>query len=180
MRALIEACRIFRGQYYSNGVDHGRWWEAFVLVCYDTALRRGDMLALRRRQVEKAAGGFVVRIVQEKTGDGIIRQLRHFTMNAVDATFPPDRELIFDWPHSVSTLHDHWKEILQHAGMDPDNRRNGVQKIRRTSASHLERVKPGAATAHLGHRSADMAPRHYLDPKISRGDLPMPPDLGVA
>jgi len=180
MKALVEACRMFRGQFYPNGIDRGRFWEAFIRVCYDSALRRGDMLALARRQFEPVGGGFVLRTVQGKTGDGIVHRLRPETVAAVDATFPPDRERVFDYPYNLDTFHDHWKDILAHAGIDPLNRRNGVQRIRRTSASWLERCHPGAATAHLGHRSADMAQAHYLDPKISRGELPMPPALDVA
>ena len=177
MRAILGACQTFRGQYYANGVDRGRFWEAFVRVCYDTALRRGDMLAVRRSQLESIEGGHVLRTVQSKTGDGVVHVLRPKTVEALEAIFPPERELIFEWPHTMRTLHHHWSDVLAAAGIDPQNRRNGVQKLRRTSASHLERENPGAASAHLGHRSADMARMHYLDPKIHKAALPLPPAI---
>jgi integrase len=179
LKSLIEATAMIERSFYPNGVERRLFWEAFIRVCYDTALRRGDMLALKRSQIEKIEGGHVLRSVQSKTGDGIVHRLRPATVAAVDALFPPTRELIFDWPHGMNAFHHHWQEVLDCAGMDLD-RRNGVQKIRRTSASHLEAISPGAATKHLGHRTGDMARMHYLDEKISRGELPMPPDLDVA
>jgi integrase len=177
MQALLEACGAFRNTFYKNGINRGRFWEAFIRVCYDTALRRGDMLTLRRQQISVVDGEAYVTTVQGKTGDGIVKRLRPKTVASLDAIFPPDRELIFDYPHNLDTFSDHWDDVLARANIDPTDRRNGVQKLRRTSASYLERVHPGAATAHLGHRSADMAQKHYLDPKISRAQLPLPPEL---
>lgn len=177
MRAIVEACRKFRGQFFLNGIDRGRWWEAFVLVSYDTALGRDDMLAVKRSQMESDKGGAVLRIAQDESCTDLIRRLRPATVEAVNATYPPNRELVFDFPHSRYALHLHWKEILQFAGLDPLNRHNGVHKLRRTSAIHLERTNPGAGMAHLGHRSADMAMKHYPGPKDS--DIPLPPPFLV-
>ena len=177
MKSLLEASRTFRNDHYANGINRGAWWEAFIRVCYDTALRRGDMMSLRRDQLERIKGGYVLRTVQSKTGDGIVHRLHDKTVEAVKAIISPERDLIFDWPHSLWTVHNHWQDLVDRAGMDATHRRNGVQKLRRTSASHLEQTKPGSATAHLGHRCSDMARMHYLDPKISRGELPMPPEI---
>ena len=174
---IVDAAQEFRDHWYRNGINRADWWNAFARVCFDTALRRGDMLAIKCSDVETNAEGSFLRTVQSKTGDGIIHRLNPKTAEAVAKIMTPKREVLFDFPHTVRAFHDHWKDMLDKAGQDPLNRRNGVQKIRRTSASLLEAKHPGAATAHLGHRCADMARMHYLDPKVSRGEIPTPPAL---
>ena len=174
---IVDAAQEFRNDWYRNGINRADYWDAFARVCYDTALRRGDMLAIKCSDVETTTQGTFLRTVQSKTGDGIIHRLNPKTAEAVQKIMTPKRDVLFDFPHTVRAFHDHWKDMLDKAGQDPLNRRNGVQKIRRTSASLLEAKHPGAATAHLGHRCADMARMHYLDPKVSRGDVPTPPAL---
>jgi hypothetical protein len=126
--------------------------------------------------IELCDGKHYIRVVQHKTREGITCQLREETVKAIKATFPPKRELIFEWPHTPSIFYRHWNNLVYEAGLEV-NRRNGPQKLRRTSASHLEAASPGTATAHLGHRSADLARKHYLDPNITQQKRPIPPSL---
>lgn len=177
LQALIDAAVQFRGEHYATGIDRGLFWDALIRVCYDTGLRRGDLLTLKFSQLETDdEGEHVLRTVQSKTGDGIVHRLHPTTVQALRAIAAPERETIFDWPHTKETFARHWHDILIAAGQKP-TRRNGLQKLRRTSASHLEAEQPGAATLHLGHRCGDMARLHYIDPKIAHGKKPMPPAI---
>ena len=66
--------------------------------------------------------------------------------------------------------------VIEAAGL-PDTPGNGPQKLRRSSASHLERVCPGSASHHLGHLTPDMAIKHYLDPRIFNEGRELPPPI---
>ena len=67
-------------------------------------------------------------------------------------------------------------KLLRYAGFP--TRGNGLQKLRRTSATHLEAVAPGSATTHLGHATPAMARAHYLDMRIITPLCPLPPEIG--
>ncbi len=160
-------------RYYDSGIHRGRFWEAFILTTYDTGLRRGDMLRLARHQINDKGQ---VTLVQGKTEMGHYCAVRPTTLAAINRTFPPKRDLIFEWPYSPVTFNVEWRRILSVAGQ-PKRRGNGPQKLRRTSASHLERICPGAASHHLGHLTPDLAMKHYLDPTVAFADRPLPPPL---
>jgi hypothetical protein len=53
------------------------------------------------------------------------------------------------------------------------------KKLRRTSATHVEMMAVGRATAHLEHRSADLARRHYIDAGLAY-EPTLPPALPEA
>lgn len=154
-----------------NGVHVGRYFKALILTAYDTGFRRGDLLALRRSDVQ--ANGMIT-IVMNKTGLPTTRAVRPATLAAISATFPPDRELIFPGLGHTRTYHKLFRRLLQVAGL-PCGGRNQLQKLRRTAASHLERIQPGSASALLGHRSPQMARMHYIDPRIATTQPPLPP-----
>ena len=99
-------------------------------------------------------------------------------MQAISKTIPPHRELVFPWPYRREQLYVHWRKILRGAGV-PVTARNGIQKLRRTSASHLEAVQPGSAMRHLGHATRGLAEKHYIDPRVAVARPPLPPELPV-
>lgn len=156
-----------------NGIHEGRFWRAFVLTAYDSALRASDLLALERSAIN-AVGQILV--LQEKTQDGHLCRLRGETLEAIAAIFPPERERIFAWPWRREAFYSHWRQLLAASGMR-QGPREGPQKLRRTSASYVERNSPGAATKHLGHKSGDLARRHYIDPRIADDERPLPPPI---
>lgn len=172
VRAILRACRLLT-DYFPTGVQRGKFWSAFVRTGYDTALRLSDLLALKKSRIGEA-GKLVV--LQEKTQVEHVCRLRDTTIAAIADTYPPDRELVFPWSYSREQFWYHWRKLLESAGL-PSGRTEGPQKLRRTSASHLEAVAPGAATAHLGHKTPGMAKAHYIDPRIANKDLPMPPTI---
>lgn len=170
LKAMLDACRRLDG-YLPNGISIAGFFRALILVGYETGLRRQDLLEIRLDALRPQ-----VAIVQQKTQDGHIVPLSEPTIRAVLDTVPPRRELAFPWPYRRETLYLYWNRMLLRAGL-PTGPREGLQKLRRSSASHLEREHPGAATRHLGHRCADMARKHYLDPRISEGPRLLPPAI---
>jgi integrase len=157
-----------------GSIKRSLWWTAFIMVAYDTALRRADLLELQRGQIGDD-GQIVVKI--NKTQREHHCRVRPETIAAIDATYPPVRERIFQWPHCYKSLWDHWREIIHAAGLEA-NRQNGLQCLRRTSATHLELIAPGEAGRHLGHLTPGLAEKHYIDPRIvGAGRTMLPPTL---
>lgn len=157
--------------YLPNGIQRGLFWEAFIRVGYDCALRLSDSLSL---PAELATGGGAFRVLIGKTGVEKLCRVRPETMQAVRAIVPPDRRLLFDWPFSREQFFYHWRGLTKSL---PPGRRFGPNRLRHTSASHLARISPGHVQAHLGHQSETMARRHYVDPTIADTDQPLPPPL---
>ncbi len=154
VRQLLGAC---------GSVRHGAYLRACILVIWDAGLRYTDARTLTRAEI--AAGARQ----QNKTGEPVRITLRPTTQAALE-------ELSGDPPlryggqrHS----YEWWRELCQVAGVP----HGGPQRLRRSAATELERHQPGAATAFLGHRSGDLARRHYLDPRILHREPPRPPEL---
>jgi integrase len=181
-RTVLAAAEKLSGVYVFNpelpfkqgALARSLWWSAFIRTAYDTGLRRGDLLMLQRGQIGDD-GKLIVYI--GKTRMEHCCQVRPETLAAIDATYPPVRERIFEFPKSYKCLWKHWEQILGIAGL-PCNRENGIHCLRRTSASHLERIAPKTSGRHLGHLTPGMAEAHYIDPRIAGEGRPMlPPDL---
>jgi integrase/plasmid maintenance system antidote protein VapI len=172
LRSLIETVRAEPGRFRYSRVPRAAYWEAFIRVGYYTALRLGDLLNLRRDQIGPD-GRFTV--VQSKTGDGIVCQIRPDGMAAIDATFPPHRQLIFGGVISRYYHQQQFLRLLRSIGL-----RGSSKWLRRTGATALENVSPGASTAFLGHRSPDMAAKHYLDRVQLQENKPCPPPIDTA
>jgi len=171
MKLLIAAAKNVPG-YYQCGVKCADWWECFIRVGYDTALRLSDLLAL-----PVYIGGMFC-VVQEKTQNAITCQLRQTTIEALARMREPKRSLLFEWNMDRTALWRHWKDfILTPAGLKTGHR-EGPQKLRRTSVSHLAAISEHAAQRHLGHNTPGLARRHYIDPNIADGPRQLPPEIG--
>lgn len=170
LAAMFDACTL-TPNYFPNGIPVGPFLRALIMVGYDTGLRGQDLFLLRFDALQAQ-----IRMVQQKTGWGHIAPLGEDTLEAIAETVPPRRELVFPWPYRRETFHLYWTRMLRRAGL-PTGRRECLQKLRRTSASHLARENPGAVMRHLGHKDPSMAPKHYIDPRIGDGPRPLPPRI---
>jgi integrase len=143
-----------------------------VLLNYDSGLRAGDLFTVKRANLR--TGGRLL-LICEKTQQPNICQLRPATVEALEAVAIRSDERLIPWPIRKHGFYEWWRLLLIEAGLPP-GRRNGLQRVRRTAATLLERAKPGSATAFLGHRTGDLARKHYLDPLLS-AEVAMPPEL---
>jgi integrase len=164
VQRLIEATRAERfDRAIGNGIRVGQFMEALIRVCYDTALRLGDLESLDWRGV-RADGTIVVRM--EKTGHIKTCQITPASLAAAERIRVPNDDRVLPWSAGRRRFYIWWWKLIAEAGFEV-NRRNGPQKLRRTSATFVELMSVGMATAHLGHRSADLAKRHYIDPALA-------------
>ncbi|RIK73639.1 MAG: hypothetical protein DCC68_24510, partial [Planctomycetota bacterium] len=153
----------------------GRILEAIIRVEQDTAMRRGDLLTVTWGEVYE---GGVIQWTCQKTDEPIVKRLRPETLAACDRVRVAHDDRLIPWSRRIDRLYPWWKLLLSIAGL-PADYRNGLQKLRRTSATALERVSPGSAAWHLGHKTPGMAAAHYLDP--AQCSTPMlPPAIPTA
>lgn len=173
MRKMIAAAKAIKG-CYPNGIRRADWWELFIRSGYDTALRLSDLLSLPVEVAKMQQFS----ITQAKSGRVLVRRLRPDTLEVAARTLHVTREMLLPWNYRREALWGHWKRHVLIPANIPPTRRNGPQKLRRTSASHLERIAPGSAQKHLGHSTPGLAGKHYIDPSIAGDDPPLPPQWG--
>jgi integrase len=143
------------------------FWRAMIMVVWDSALRRVDWERLKRSDI--GDDGVIV-LVQHKTDWPLKCTLRPETVAAIDATNPTNREFIFGSGSSQRCRS--FKRIVTVAGLT-----GSLKKLRKSSATAVERLQPGAAMAHLGHKTPGLAARHYIDPRLTQATKIQPPSL---
>jgi integrase len=166
MNQLVAACEKMPGVI--AGIPAGSWWFALHLVSLDTGERPGavreftwDCYSADTGDLESPAE------IRKGRKKPMLYSLRPEAMAALEAIRQPERELIFPWPHDIGTFYNRYKVLLNLAGLPYKKGRSGLQKIRRTFASHIE-AAGGNATAALDHTSRKVTVESYLDPRIVR------------
>ena len=165
MQRLLDAAG--KEQTTIGGIPGGLWWQALLLLAYDTAERCTALVSLHWRDVQ---GRHVLFVAETRKGGrrDVIREIGEDTLAALEAirgTRGPD-DLVFPWPRTRSYLWGRLGIILRRAGL-PHGRRDKFHRIRRTTASYYA-AAGGSAQALLDH--ADPATtRKYLDPRIVSG-----------
>lgn len=139
----------------------GRHWLALVLTIYDTSLRVGCLLRIKRTAL---AGDMLTVPAEEQKGRvETIQRLHPETIATINSLPPSDR--LFDWPYHANDLwHRFRSDVLAPSGL-PCGRRDLFHKLRRTSYTQVyARLSPRAATEHAAH-TCDLS-RAYLDPVL--------------
>ena len=161
-----------------SGMRIGDYLESLIRVGYDTALRLGDLETLSWRGV-RPDGTVIVRMA--KTGNIKTGCIHPATLACIQRIRQPGDDRVLPWSAGRRRFYIWWRILLTAAGLEVC-RRNGPQKLRRTSATLVEMANVGMATGHLGHRSGDLARRHYIDAGMAYKPtmppaIPEPPKL---
>lgn len=159
---LLDAIRSYRTARPVPGWDQ-RHDRALALVIYDTAFRFSACLQLEFCNL-RDDGAIIATAKTQKTFCDDGKWLGPDTMAAIKA-LPAATGRIFPWPYNKKAYWPRWKKILVAAGLSATNR-DGPQKLRRTSASWMEAMSPGSAERQLGHKTAGLARKNYIDPLI--------------
>ncbi len=172
--AEVEAVvsRLWRLRKDLAKADPARCREVFRLLVSRIDLHFDNVQRGKRTDCPFRSGEIHLR-----TGDGSIFgsanrgeqffRLYDQTIEAILATLPPKRKLVFPWPFTHHrSLYGRYKTILRRAGL-PFTKRDMFHKIRRTTASHIARlVGQALASQHLGHQNPDSIKR-YMDPRFT-------------
>ncbi len=153
--ALLEACR---------HCDDAAWWVALHLVIWDTSERIGAVLSIRREWLNWQTGDLLIPAEHRKGQEqDMAYRLHHETLSVLRQIQGGD--LLF--PHSccIGTIYHRYKAIRKAAGLATD-RKSAFHRMRRSVASHLHAGGFNATDA-LGHASAEVTRKSYLDPAIA-------------
>ena len=82
------------------------------------------------------------------------------------------RSLVFGQLMNGKNSREFFRKVLRSKSLP-----GSIKWLRRTSATLLECVHPGAAKAHLGHRTHGLAYKHYVDPRLLQQNKPIPPSI---
>lgn len=149
-------------------IDESLFWPAIIRVAYDTGLRLGDVLSLQLDQISTNPTW----IVQHKTRQSKIISVHQSTLEAVQATVPPDRHLAFPLPFLRRQFYLRFRALVQLAGLS-----GTFKRLRCTSGSYVERDNPGLGSQHLGHKTPGIFTKHYEDVSITKTRLLLPPEI---
>jgi integrase len=146
------------------GVRAPAYWRALLVVVWNTGLRRGTLFAMRWEDVDLEHPRIVLPAARMKSRRPMIV---HLTPVAAEAlrSICTDGELVFPWETSTQWKwrFPHLFHELQNLAGIPKKEHFGLHMIRKTVASALWEVSPGAAQFALGHTTADVTRKHYVD-----------------
>lgn len=162
---LAEASKL-TGDFRQCQIGRAALLRAILLAGYYTGLRPCDLLALPASPAIRSGQRFVVR--QAKTSHQIVCVLPADAIEAIAATFPPEREILF--PIDRKLYFQYVRDLAKRVGL-----KGSPKWVRRTGATLLEVSTPGAAMAHLGHLTPGLAYRHYVDTRQTQANRPLPP-----
>lgn len=157
---LSEAAKL-TGVFRRSKVSRSAFWIAFILVVWETGLRLGDMLRLRKDHIKDG----VLSIVQSKTGWPVVRPLSPQCLAAIGATEPEKRVRIFGDALSRGAVQEGIRRLLAAI-----NLRGGTKRLRRSGATAAENAQRGSAMSYLGHQTPGLAYQFYVDPRLLGGD----------
>lgn len=165
LQQLLAAAEKMPGCFRFVPLAWSSYLRAIILTAWDSGLRLSDLLTLRFDQI--GSDGALV-VTQSKTGGPILRRLRPETMAAIAATEHARRELVFGFVQGRQVMQV-FGRLTKLAGLS-----GGTKKIRKSGASHVPRED---AKEYLGHLSDYLAGRHYIDPRMSAKEPPLPPKI---
>jgi len=162
LRRLVATAAILQGR--DKGIAIRDWWLGFLLVCWDSGARTGEMFAIRWEWLDFASGVMRVPAASRKgKKKAATYWLKSHTLDVLSRFRRPEG-VIFPTAKTPSSFYHRWKHLLQKAGL-PTGRSEGPQKMRRSYATWIE-AAGGSASLALGHGSDVVTRRAYLDRSI--------------
>jgi integrase len=137
------------------------WWRAFIVAAYMTGWRRGELLGLKREDLDLDQGVAIVRAETSKSKrdeliplhDVVIEHLRKL------AGFTP---CVLHFPHNIRTLTQQWYKLQRRAGI---RERYKLHDLRRSFCSFVVADLPQVVQQRMArHKSFETTRRHYINP----------------
>jgi integrase len=163
---LIAATKLMQGEVM--GLKASEWWYALHLVAFDSGERSSALLNLRWAHYDEGDATLAVPAEIRKGGrKPMLYRLKPSTVKALRRLQRPGAKIVFPWPGHIGTFYNHYRKLLDLAGLPYVSHKSGLQKVRRTFASHIE-AAGGNATQALSHTSRRVTEKSYIDPRIAK------------
>lgn len=128
-------------------------YSHMILILLYTGLRIGELLNLRKQDINKRSSCLIVRHAKTKAGEGRIIPIHHRIMPKIEQLYISTSEYLFTI--SYTTFRKHFKDIMKQL-----NCKHTIHDTRHTFASLLDSVAPpNALRSLLGHKQGDITTR---------------------
>jgi integrase len=149
-----------------GNIPAGQWWLSLLFTVYWTGCRIGALIHVPTAAYKD--GRLLVR--RQKNHRPQLYFLPASCCEAIDATRPAGRELLWPWPLHSTRLFATFRKIVEKAGVaHPPGGRQLFHRLRRTTLSLCAAVDPAIAQRQGGHADYATTLKSYIDPRISRG-----------
>lgn len=135
-------------------------YSRMILILLYTGLRIGELLNLRRQDINRRSSYLIVRHAKTKAGEGRIIPIHHRITPLIEQVYNAADNYLF--PISYTSFRKHFHEI-----MNQHNCKHTIHDTRHTFASLLDAVAPpNALRSLLGHKQGDITTRVYTHKTI--------------
>ena len=135
-------------------------YSHMILILLYTGLRIGELLNLRKQDINKRSSFLIVRHAKTKAGEGRIIPIHHRIAPLIEQVYNSTDNYLF--PISYTTFRKHFQDVLKQL-----NCKHTIHDTRHTFASLLDAVAPpNALRSLLGHKQGDITTRVYTHKTI--------------
>lgn len=135
-------------------------YSRMILILLYTGLRIGELLNLRRQDINRRSSYLIVRHAKTKAGEGRIIPLHHRITPLIEQVYNDTDVHLFTI--SYTTFRKHFQDIMKRL-----NCKHTIHDTRHTFASLLDAVAPpNALRSLLGHKQGDITTRVYTHKTI--------------
>lgn len=135
-------------------------YSRMILILLYTGLRIGELLNLRRQDINRRSAYLIVRHAKTKAGEGRIIPIHHRIMPIIEQLYINSGDYLFTI--SYTTFRKHFQDIMEQL-----NYKHTIHDTRHTFASLLDAVaSPNALRSLLGHKQGDITTRVYTHKTI--------------
>ena len=135
-------------------------YSRMILILLYTGLRIGELLNLRRQDINRRSSYLIVKHAKTKAGEGRIIPIHHRIAPLIEQVYNSTDNYLF--PISYTTFRKHFQDVLKQL-----NCKHTIHDTRHTFASLLDAVSPpNALRSLLGHKQGDITTRVYTHKTI--------------
>ncbi len=156
-QACEAAARWPEGLAYSPG----EWWRALLMTAYMTGWRIGQLMALRRDEVDLDAGTAFGR-AEDNKGKRDVQIVLHPVVIDHLRRLPGFAPVFFPWNHARRRIFEEFGRVQRAAGVKPDRKvRYGFHDLRRAFATmNADRLTADALQAMMQHQDYQTTQRY--------------------
>ena len=152
--------RVFTRQQINKLWDIDTSYSHMILILLYTGLRIGELLNLRKQDINRRSSYLIVRHAKTKAGEGRIIPIHHRIIPLIEQLYIDTDEYLYTI--SYTTFHKHFQCIMKQL-----NCKHTIHDTRHTFASLLDAVAPpNALRSLLGHKQGDITTRVYTHKTI--------------
>ena len=144
------------------------WWRGLLKFGYNSGLRRGSLLALRRSWIKPFGDAGFLALPARASKKGLAKQI-YLSPDAMAVLAElPTGDWVFPWPESIVSFNRYRQRLWRQADIPPGHTLHGLRKA---IGSELYAISPKAAQLQLGHQSEATTRRSYVSQASAAASL---------